>query len=471
MAEGLIGVVEFMTGALEKGQKFYEFFGPKQPTAKSIAAAFATEVQQIFTTGIAQKDVDDAQSDLDISRAFLTVGGDYANAVKNGETNAQLLGHMDGKDGPPLYELKKIADKMGKWVENPGSVGWDVINRAATLYLALQTYLCTLYQERARISDDAKEKQTQLDNATNAAKTAFETMGGVLINILVGRCQSLSVGEWGYNTASQRHPVHEGGSILSDRGLHGGGDYTLRTRAERNGPHDEQVAIIQRLIGPYQNLLWYGGNKGQAALVAAVDSAGLDRGSADSFKSSDLQKVRAFGDWAASVRASLLALENIGRGGTAPKQDGWRWCNGCGTLFYPPTPGHTQCPRYGAFHQEYGSWGSSNYLVTSDGQGPWRWCGQCGALHRPDGSARCPATSGAHSVEGSGKYTVSTDAEGDEIQDRWRLCSNCGVLHYPDPGNSDKCIVGGGKHANGTENYRLQRFGHWSPPITGPASF
>ena len=84
-----------MSGAIEKGQKFWEFFGPQQPTAETITAAFAAEVQQIFTTGTAQGDVTKAQSDLDAAQHFLANGGDYANAVKNGETNAQLIGHMD----------------------------------------------------------------------------------------------------------------------------------------------------------------------------------------------------------------------------------------------------------------------------------------------------------------------------------------------------------------------------------------
>jgi len=310
---GLIEIVEFMSGAIEKGQKFWEFFGPQQPTAETITAAFAAEVQQIFTTGTAQGDVTKAQSDLDAAQHFLANGGDYANAVKNGETNAQLIGHMDGTDGPPLFALNSHADTMNGWVQNPGLVGWDVINKAATLYLALQTYLCTIHRERARISDDEKEKKTQLDDATSAARTAFATMKGVLLNIMVSRCQSLSVGQWSYTTQSGRHPAYEAGSILSDGWLHGGGDYTLRTRARKDGPYDDQIATIQGLIGPYQNLLWHGGDKAQAALVAALDSAALDSGSADSFKNADLPKVRAFGDWAASVRASLLALDGIGR--------------------------------------------------------------------------------------------------------------------------------------------------------------
>jgi hypothetical protein len=467
-ASGLIEVVEFMSGAIAKGQKFWEYFGPQQPTMQSIAAAFSAEVQRIFTTGTAQAEVGQAQSDLDVARAFLAVGGDYANAVKNGETNAQLLGHMDGKDGPPLFHMGSLALTMNGWVQNPGSVGWDVINRAATLYLALQTYLCTIHQERARISDDPREKQTQLDDATTAAQAAYATMRTVLINLVVGRGQSLSVGQWGYDTQSRRHPAHEGGATLYDPWLHGSGDYTLRTRAERNGPHDGQNAIIQGLIGPYQSLLWYGGDKAQAALVAAVDSAGLDNGSADSFKGSDLAKVRAFGDWAASVRASLLSLEGIGRGAPA-RQDNWRWCMGCGTLFYPPTERATQCPAFGAFHREGGGAPSSNYLVTPDAQGAWTWCSKCGALHRAGGRDRCPANpSGPHSVEGSGKYTVLVGGDEGELQSGWRWCNNCGVLHYP--GGPNRCVAGG-SHGSSGDTYRVEKFGHWSPPINGAAAF
>ena len=473
---GLIEIVEFMSGAIEKGQKFWEFFGPQQPTAETITAAFAAEVQQIFTTGTAQGDVTKAQSDLDAAQHFLANGGDYANAVKNGETNAQLIGHMDGTDGPPLFALNSHADTMNGWVQNPGLVGWDVINKAATLYLALQTYLCTIHRERARISDDEKEKKTQLDDATNAARTAFATMKGVLLNIMVSRCQSLSVGQWSYTTQSGRHPAYEAGSILSDSWLHGSGDYTLRTRARKDGPYDEQVATIQGLIGPYQNLLWHGGDKAQAALVAALDSAALDSGSADSFKNADLPKVRAFGDWAASVRASLLALDGIGRGGTA-KQDSWRWCNGCGTLFYPPEPGSKQCPTYGAFHQEAGGAPSSNYLVPLDKtadpniEGGWTWCSKCGALHRASGGGdRCPATNGPHSVDGSGTYYVMVGTADDtEIQAGWRRCSKCSVLHYP--GGPSRCGADGGAHAADGSGYRLDRLGHWTPPITGPVSF
>ena len=244
----------------------------------------------------------------------------------------------------------------------------------------------------------------------------------------------------------------------------------LSSSDARGGASDDDKGVINRLMGPYMNLAWYGGDKAQGALNAALNGASdMDDGSADTFRRVDLPSVREFGDWAVSVRSSLLALDNIARGGTVPRQDGWRWCNGCGTLFFPPEAGQTQCPHYGAFHHTGGGASSSNYVVTIQAGGAWRWCKRCGALHHAGGSDRCPANpSTAHSVDGSASYTVETGGDDTEIQSGWRWCNRCGVLHYP--GGPNQCIAGGA-HASGTDVFRLERFGHWSPPISGPPPF
>jgi len=60
-------------------------------------------------------------------------------------------------------------------------------------------------------------------------------------------------------------------------------------------------------------------------------------------------------------------------------------------------------------------------------------------------------------------------ADDTEIQAGWRRCSKCSVLHYP--GGPSRCGADGGAHAADGSGYRLDRLGHWTPPITGPVSF
>jgi len=497
---GLIDIVGFMGDAIGKGQSVLSFFQDGQPTMEDIAKAFAVEVEQIFVTQLAQEDIRTATAHLEAARQFFA--GDYQNAVNNKESDDKLVNLINGNDGPGLANLRADADLMDSWVGNPSLVtgGQATINQAATLYLAIQTFICTIHGELSRRASDPTEKATQLDDVKTAAKEALTTMKDVVMKIVVDRCQSVSVGQWHRTRVigppGEQTPRNYFGATLVDSWLHGDGGYTLNTTAdEPHGPSDGNNGQIQGLIAPYQFMLWYGGPTAEAALTDAIAAAGLPGDSSSTFASSDLQSLRDFGAWAVKVRTSLLSLDRIARGAWVDiphqrvlghaKHENWRWCSGCGALYqfgpgYSSWPGAVQklCPVYGANHR---SSGSVNYLVCSDAtadpngsQDGWAWCASCGGLHHDGAGDHCPFSDrrGPHMPRVSDSPTFHVmfgDNNATDIQGGWRWCNKCAALHWP--WGPSVCPSGGKHSTDGSGLYRLEYLGGWSPTLNGGEGF
>lgn len=508
----VVQVVEFMAGAVGKGQSLVQFFqGGNQPTTADIAKALAVEVKQIFLTQLAQEDVRQATARFGTAQQFF-LGPDstYQHAARHGKTNAELIALITGAsgddDGPGLRDLRTSANLMASWVADPSLVdgGQDTINQAATLYLAIQTFICSIERELSRLSSTKDDKGMYNDNARAAAKGAVVTMKNVLMKLMADRCQAVSVGQWSRNERTP--PPDPGvdtfyGATLHDGWPHGdGGGDTIRTRAgERHGASDDDRATMQNLVASYQYMLWYGDKDAEAALITALNTAGnMDGGSVDTFKSKDLKSLRDFASWAVNVRGSLIALDRIARGawvdqqqrhvyGQAKEQD-WRWCSGCGVLFkfasYPFQAGQVYqvCPVYNGAHR---STSSGDYLLCYDTtkvdytgdkdvpfQDGWLWCENCGALNHDGGGNHCPmAFNGPHfppAGRGAPFRVMSVDDRSPkDVQDGWRWCNKCGAMHWPD--GPSVCSAGGGGHStDGSGSYRIEMLVNWAPPLNGP---
>jgi hypothetical protein len=495
---GLIDIVGFIADAMGKGQAVLSFFQGGQPTMADIAKAFAAEVKQIFSAELAQEDIRTATAHLKAAQQFFAQ--DYRNAVNNGQTNDQLKALINGSDGPGLANLRADANLMATWVGDPSLIdgGQATVNEAASLYFAIQLFICMIHRELSRIESDPAVKATELDNAKSAAKDALDTMKDVAMKIIANRCQSVSVGSW---SRTVRTPPPDPssrayfGATLVDSWLHGSGGYTLNTTADTpHGPSDGANAAMQGLIGPYQHMLWYGGQDAEDALNAAIGSAGVPGDSSSTFTSNDLQALRDFAKWANKVRTSLLGLDRISRGAWVDlqrrrvlghlKQQNWQYCNGCGVLyqfgpFYSAWQGTVQqvCPAYGMSHR---SAVSSVYLLSfdaigssSDSQDSWTWCEACGSLFHTGAGNRCPMNlNGPHtSSSGVTYYVMYGDNNDDDkdIQAGWRWCNKCAQLHWPS--GPSKCPAGGSHSTDGSGHYRVESLGKWGPPVVGPGGF
>jgi hypothetical protein len=488
-ATSMIEVVKSMTDAIEVGKSIASMFGEGEPSMADLAAAFAEEVRDIFAVELAGEDIRLATASLTAARDFLS--SDYKNAVDAGESNADLYDMFDHSNlAPRVNDLKQQASVMASWTGDPSvaTVGGQVtVNQAATLYLAIQTLLCSMYKEMSRVAPTTQKSNAHLADSRDAARAALTTMQSVLLDILISRTRAVRADSWQRTTRTpppDPRPITTHRAMAVDGWLQGSGDGTMRIDGDGPGPSDSDMATMGNLVSLYQNMLWQGTSEAEDALSSAVNNAGLSGNSNAAFINNDLPAVREFGQWASKVRVSLVALDCLARGGTANKQDGWRWCNGCGTFFYPPVAGSTQCPQYGAYHRTSGAAFSTNYLTSLDStdtgsQGGWSWCSKCGALHLPPLSSgnplgygdRCPANPpfGPHVPQGDAPYYVlQGNSEDGDIQAGWRRCRNCSVLHFP--GGPNRCTEGGA-HVADEGMYRVQRFGHWSPPISGPVTF
>lgn len=282
---------------------------------EDIAKAFAQEVKQIFNTAPAQEDIRKATANLEAARQFFP--GDYANARNAGQTPDQLTALINGSDGPGLAKLRADADLMATWVGDPSLVdgGQATINQAATLYLAIQSFICVIHRELSKQATDATVKATELADMKTAASTALTTMKDIVMKVVVTRCQSLSVGQW---STSVWLPPPDGG-----KDTHYG-------------------ATLQ------DGWAWC-----QACGVLHHD------GSGDACPMMD-----PLGPHGPPVAQSPQVLMLTGDSGSTDIQAGWRWCHKCASLHWPSGP--SVCPTGGAHSTD----GSGAYMMEYLGNWP-----------------------------------------------------------------------------------------------------
>jgi len=141
--------------------------------------------------------------------------------------------------------------------------------------------------------------------------------------------------------------------------------------------------------------------------------------------------------------SSSVAFKGVSGGGctnSSNKQEGWRWCRRCMTMWFTQYNGSSGvCPSGGGHEQD----GSGQYLMVVEGGcdpcDGWRWCNQCMALHRRTLTSKC-ASGGSHSESGSGAYYVCMGS--DHPQSGWSGCNKCGVLWFTGASGGD-CAAGG----------------------------
>lgn len=134
-----------------------------------------------------------------------------------------------------------------------------------------------------------------------------------------------------------------------------------------------------------------------------------------------------------------------------PKQNDWRNCRRCRTLFYNGYPNNKGlCPLRGRHDAEREP--VRDYKLTYNSRGPgqrdWRFCNKCNSLFWNGYPKKgvCPG-GGGHFAQGY-NFTLRFDAAapGERV---WRFCTKCEVLFYNFEGQTGTCAAGGGHAAAG----------------------
>jgi len=143
--------------------------------------------------------------------------------------------------------------------------------------------------------------------------------------------------------------------------------------------------------------------------------------------------------------------------GSPRKQDHWRWCHKCQTMWFNGNKPGGVCAA-GGMHDESGS---GHYELSLSSHGPcktqdkWRWCNKCMCImYSGLNRGVCPA-GGTHDNGGSGEYHMCLG--GLHGQKEWRWCCKCQVLFYgPEKGKSH-CPANGGRHHDdsGSGSYQV----------------
>ncbi len=122
-----------------------------------------------------------------------------------------------------------------------------------------------------------------------------------------------------------------------------------------------------------------------------------------------------------------------------PGQKDWRYCRKCHALFFTKS-GNSRCPKGpGTAHTAWGDIYALEHDVprASGYQSGWRWCRNCSVLWFGASGSKCPATGRVHSSKGSGNYRLHHTAE--DWQRNWRHCDNCAGLFFGENIAISKC--------------------------------
>ena len=128
-----------------------------------------------------------------------------------------------------------------------------------------------------------------------------------------------------------------------------------------------------------------------------------------------------------------------------PKQDNWRVCYKCATMFYNGFRTKGRCPKSGA-HLTHDD---SNYRLTYNSPGPgqrdWRFCNKCNALFfNGDAKKGVCAAGGGHFAQGF-NFTLRYDNQAVGRHD-WRYCNKCQAMFYDGESNYKGVCAAGNFH-------------------------
>jgi len=177
---------------------------------------------------------------------------------------------------------------------------------------------------------------------------------------------------------------------------------------------------------------------------------------------------RRFGKAALSGAVGAAALARGGSAAAAPptgRQNGWRWCSKCQSLFYGEHIS-SACPA-GGRHVNAGSYDYDlRHYGFGSGEAPrvqpgWRWCSKCQSLFYGENTASVCPSGGSHVNANSYNYALDFGGDGTAAppgaQGGWRWCSKCQGLFYGGLGEPTGGVCpSGGPHVNANSyNYFL----------------
>jgi hypothetical protein len=121
------------------------------------------------------------------------------------------------------------------------------------------------------------------------------------------------------------------------------------------------------------------------------------------------------------------------------RQDNWRWCHKCQSLFFGDVP-HSRCP-VGGTHDASQSGNYSILYATANiaGQDNWRWCDKCQGLFFAGAGTACPA-GGSHNQGTTPYRLLESPVPGLNTQSGWHWCKRCGSLFFGN-GEGSRCPV------------------------------
>lgn len=148
---------------------------------------------------------------------------------------------------------------------------------------------------------------------------------------------------------------------------------------------------------------------------------------------------------------AVLAVAGGRTASAASFQPNWGWCSLCSQSYWAGTAfrGQGDCPKQPGDGHAAPGWhysmifgqGTTSGLPGTPGyQSGWRWCQYCGSPYWPGTNAggQCVAErgNGAHSSPGSSYvYAMAVGLSGSGYQHGWSPCIACSVLYHSNAGS------------------------------------
>jgi hypothetical protein len=172
---------------LGEGQSLAQIFGGG-PNFADMLKQLERDIQEIFHKELADDAIRVATAAANNTSMWL--GNDYLDAVKRGETKAQLWDLLDAaSDGPDLETLREQASIMESWASDAPDA---IAQQTASLALMIHGLIVAVYRERSLQAPDSNVATAEVDNMRAYAQSGFRRVAPLFATFRQARFSGIS---------------------------------------------------------------------------------------------------------------------------------------------------------------------------------------------------------------------------------------------------------------------------------------
>lgn len=309
-----------LSSVLSTGYKIYEFFaGDSAPDLAAMIARLPDQIRTVIRQEETQAAITNATAAANDASSWLTI--DYVNLLKSTAKDVIYNSHLIAGDG--LAKLEALESELSiieLWTNSGDPAVRQQSTQTIAVYLTLANLILAFYQERAR---NAAAPTDELNNikgyATRYKKHATELLDTVIAN-RIAAVADINDSPVSYSTYcfGFEDSWLASGSILHACSYHWETNRLNGDQWQEPDDLDGAKALVKNIRDAHIALLNSGSETDYRTLRGYCLQGGFNEFNAVEYGNRYLFKIRQFGKWYASCRATV---PNINKLATNPLPD------------------------------------------------------------------------------------------------------------------------------------------------------